>query len=107
VEKTARLEIDFSVQDPPRELVFNLFSPFNFSDPDWYGDYFQGVEILVNGKAVKRRELGDGRNTVRIEENLLVLGANLITLNFDYHLPFDFAPLWKTSALLEGIEFAR
>jgi len=48
----------------------------------------------------------DGKNVIEFEIKAphFKNRSNIITLKFKYHLPFEFAPLWKTSALLGRIE---
>lgn len=89
------------------KLVFTLYSPFQFSHPYWYGDYSQQVQVNVNKRLLNFYTLKDGENTIEIDmgHSNFNDGANFVTLISKYHLPFEFAPLWKTSILLNKVEF--
>jgi len=88
------------------KLRFRLYSPFEFSHTHWYGDYFQEVEALVNGRRAIAAKLLDGENIIRLGSDDVPWNErnNVITLRFKYHLPFSFAPFWKTAALLGKID---
>jgi hypothetical protein len=88
-------------------LIWRIYSPFRFSDSTWYGTYEQRLDILVNNQFLKSEILQDGSNllVLNIDHPLFQDGPNIITLVAKYQLPFGFAPLWKTSYLLEGAEF--
>jgi len=66
------------------------------------------VRIEINGSYLADKILKDGNNVVEIGENSknspLKKGTNTITLRFKYQLLFNFAPLWRTSALLEKVK---
>jgi len=87
-------------------LRLNLYSPFGFSQIYWYGDYAQEVEILGERRLLKTVPLQDGKNAVELDLDGLAPPGHevVVALKFKYHLPFDFAPLWRTAALLQKIE---
>ncbi len=89
------------------QLRIRLYSPFQFSHPHWYGEYTQEVEAEVDGIPILMAHLAEGENVVIIKglQNAQTGQPGILTLRFKYHLPFDFAPLWKTSALLGGMDF--
>lgn len=104
--KKTKFKIDFAPGKTSR-LVLDVFSPFEFSNPYWYGDYVQQVEIYVNNRFMRTESLRDGLNRLelRLDHPLFRRGVNIISLYAKYHLPFEFAPLWKTSFLLQRTEF--
>jgi hypothetical protein len=104
-EKEIVIEI-FNLRKKKIKVSFYLFSPFQFYSTYWYGNYFQEVQISLNGHPLKEVTLQDEDNIIELELARPFLKKRNITLalNFKYHLPFAFSPLWKTSALLEKIE---
>ena len=88
-------------------LIFHIYSPFQFSDFYWYGTYEQRLDILINNQFLRSEILQDGFNrlVLNLDHPLFRNGSNIISLVAKYHLPFEFAPLWKTSYLLEKAEF--
>jgi len=91
------------------KIKLYLHSPFEFSHPWWYGNYCQEVEIDLNGQSVRKTCLNDGFNTISIPfDDLHALkNTNILSLQFKYHLFFNFAPYGKSAALLEKIELER
>lgn len=89
------------------QLQVQLYSPYMFSHPHWYGKYAQEVEAEVDGIPVLVERLAEGENVVIIKniQNAQAEQPGILTLKFKYHLSFDFAPLWKTAALLSGLDF--
>lgn len=106
--RTTKIEINGKLEDLAR-IRLSLFSPFNFSDPAWYGDYAQEIEIRINGKTLRKAQLDDGSNVITIPMKGLSLkrNTNILSLEFRYDLFFNFAPYGKTAALLEEIELER
>jgi len=104
-EKEAKFEINKKLEKRSK-VRLHLYSPFRFFHPYWYGEYFQEVKIYVNGRYLAEKRLEDGENVIELEMRGTQLrkGANVFTLKFKYHLPFGFARLWKTAALLDKIE---
>lgn len=88
-------------------LKLHLYSPFEFSDLSWYGDYFQEVEAFCEDRRVLSARLREGENVigVSLDDVSLKERCSVIKLRFKYHLPFGFAPFWKTAALLGQIDF--
>jgi hypothetical protein len=107
-EKVVKIEINNIFQRRVNKIQLYLYSPFEFFHPWWYGDNFQKVRIEINGSYFADKILKDGNNVVEIGGNSknspLEKGTNTITLRFKYHLFFNFAPLWRTSALLEKVK---
>ncbi|MCJ7581815.1 MAG: glycosyltransferase family 39 protein [Candidatus Aminicenantes bacterium] len=105
-EKEVRIMLSPRVRRAGRLLV-RLYSPFEFSHSRWHGEYTQEVEAEVDGIPVHREQLAEGENVVIINniQNAQAEQSGILTLRFKYHLPFDFAPLWKTSALFGGLDF--
>lgn len=102
-------EINFEINELLNEeskIRFDLYSPFVFSHPFWYGDYSQMVRIEINGRYLTERRIEDGENVIEVDlkEAEIHKNRNLIKLKFKYHLPFKFKPLWKTATLLNKIE---
>lgn len=87
-------------------LIFHIYSPFQFSDSYWYGTYEQRLDILINNQFLRSEYLRDGFNrlALNLDHPLFRKGLNIISFVAKYHLPFEFAPLWKTSYLLEKTE---
>ena len=44
----------------------NLYSPFEFFDVKWYGNYQQSVKIFFNGEYVSEQYLEYGYNQIEI-----------------------------------------
>lgn len=104
----ANIEINGEVRHFSRlRLIF--YSPFEFSDPAWYGDYVQKVDIIVNGEVIQEIDMSDGINVISIPIEGLPLKdkQNNLFLQFRHRLFFNFAPFGKTAALLEKIELER
>ena len=104
-EKESVLE----VSPPPGKkarLRIILNSPFNFSDPNWHGNYNQQLRISLNGEQVSDMKLQDGIN--KIDLNLAAASGKqrpvLVTMSFRYHSFFDPISLRTFSATLEGLE---
>lgn len=104
-EKEVKFEINKAIGEQHR-IRIHFYSPFEFSHPYWYGSYIQEVKIYVNHIYLMEKRLEDGENVVEFEMKAphFKQRGNVITLRFKYHLPFKFAPNWKTSALLDNIE---
>jgi len=104
-EKEVKFEINKKLEKRSK-VRLHLYSPFQFSLPYWYGEYFQEVKIYINKVYLGERRLEDGENVIEFEmgDSHLKKRANVITLEFKYHLPFGFARLWKTAALLDKVE---
>lgn len=101
-EKNVSLELNL----PPgknRRIILHLYSPFEFYDLNWYGDYRQEVSIYLETGLLIKNELKDGFNVMAMD--LEKPGKNILTLKFKYAIPFRSIPYWKTAALLEKIEF--
>lgn len=101
-EKDVRLKVR-TPKEKKATVRLDLYSPFDFSNLYWYGDYAQQVRIILGPGRVIERTLHDGSNVVTFE----IEGPNeqkpwsIVELRFRYHLLFDFANLRKTAALLE------
>jgi len=103
-QKEARLEWNRKLNSG-ESLCLVLHSPFQFSHLHWYGRFSQEVEILVNDRPLSVFRLKEDRSLIKIgsDEALWKERNNIITLKFKYHYNFDFAPSWKTAALLERV----
>jgi hypothetical protein len=89
------------------KLALDLYSPFDFKEPFWYGDYAQSVAISVNGRTFGERTLGDGKTTILIEtEPPFFRGrGDIVRLEFKYAMPASFSENFKTAAYLERAAF--
>jgi hypothetical protein len=89
------------------KLALDLYSPFDFKEPFWYGNYAQRVAIFVNGRKLAERTLGDGKTTILIEtEPPLFSGrGDIVRLEFKYAMPVSFSENFKTAAYLERAGF--
>jgi hypothetical protein len=107
-EKVVKIEINNIFRRRVHKIQLYLYSPFEFFHPYWYGDNFQKVRIEINGSYFADKILKYGNNVVEIDGNsknsFLKRETNTITLRFKYQLLFNFAPLWRTSALLEKVK---
>jgi hypothetical protein len=104
-------EAGFEVLPPPGKkatVKLRLFSPFDFANAYWYGNYAQLVRILLENGRIIEQPLRDGTNIVAFDLDRPAgrRGPFKVRIEFRYHLLFDFANLRKTAALLEdaGIE---
>ncbi len=106
--KNVEIEINGKLENFS-SIRIELYSPFDFSDPAWYGIFAQETDIRINGEAIQKVSLDDGSNVISIPLEGLSLeeDANILTLRFKYHLFFNFAPFGKTGALLERIGLDR
>ena len=105
LEKEVGIEINRRL-DKDKRLRLSLYSPFEFFDPKWYGNFFQELDVFVNGKFHSSHRLQDGGNSIELDLDKLERfpATNRLDLKFKYHHTFRFAPFWKTAALLETIE---
>lgn len=105
LEKVVKLEINATLNSESR-VYLNLHSPFEFSDPNWFGDYHQSMAVEVSDVQIGEFKLAEGVNTLALDLQNVSLNPrnNILTMRFKYHLPFAFAPFWKTSALLESVK---
>jgi hypothetical protein len=99
-------EVRFEVHAAPGQKAtvrLSLYSPFDFSNLYWYGNYTQYVRIILDNGRVLERPLGDGANIVTfdLDPRGLGQGPTTVELQFRYQLLFDFANLRKTAVLLE------
>ncbi len=103
-EKESVLE----VSPPPgkkAKLRIALNSPFNFSDPNWHGEFAQQLRISFNDQLVADKKLQDGINMIELD--LAAAGEQrpiLVTMSFRYHSFFDPISLRTFSATLEGLD---
>jgi hypothetical protein len=104
--RQARIEINEPV-DTGRSLALDLYSPFDFADPFWYGDFAQSVSIFVNDRSYGERLLGDGRTRILIKlgSDLFRGRGDIVRLEFKYEMPVSFNENLKTAAFLERIGF--
>lgn len=105
LEKEVRVELN-RLKKMPTTVRLGLYSPFQFEHTFWYGDYAQRMTVRVNGAVCAEIALRDKDNACAVEvaAERLRPGRNLLALEFDYHLPFIFAPLTMTACLLESLE---
>ncbi len=104
-EKEVSVEINRPL-DKDKRLRLSLHSPFEFSDPKWYGNFFQGLDVYINQQFHSSHRLKDGGNSIELalEGMEKFPAAHRLDLKFKYHHTFRFMPFWKTAALLEKIE---
>jgi hypothetical protein len=104
-EKDVSLEINRRL-DKDKRLRLSLYPPVDSSDPKWYGNYHQELDVFINHRFHSTHRLRDGRNIIQMDlDNLERFPAtNRLDLKFKYHHTFRFKPFWKTAALLEKIE---
>lgn len=103
--KDMKIEINGPLNDITNVRLY-LYSPFEFSDFAWYGDYFQEVEIFLNNTPLQKSLLKDGYNVIKIplKDQPTKDDTNIISLRFKYHLFFNFAPFHRIATLLEKVE---
>ena len=104
-QKEVKIEINRAFRKKSKLRLY-LYSPFRFSDPNWYRTYFQQVKVWINDHFLMEEKLEEGMNILDLDMMRFPLSGkgDIITLKFKYHLPFGFAPLRKTAALLENLE---
>jgi hypothetical protein len=90
----------------PLKVRLYLYSPFEFSHPYWYGNYFQSLKIHADQRPIKEVKLQDGENIVEFElhESDIDRNHTRISLEFKYHSRYDFFLVWRIAALWEKIE---
>jgi hypothetical protein len=105
LEKHVKIEINRRL-NPGTKVRLHLYSPFEFKDPYWYGDYAQNIRVYEGQEMVLGQTLKDGENLIEFEAaaSQAQASTHIFTLEFKYHQPFQFAPLWKTAALLRRLE---
>lgn len=103
-EKEAQFELNAPLNKGGR-LVIDLYSPFDFGDPWWYGDYRQEVSIFINGRLLGAKTLDDGKNRllIKLEPPFFKGSHDIVQLEFKYAMPISFNDKWKTAAYLERI----
>jgi hypothetical protein len=99
----------FEVSPPPgkkAKIRIALNSPFQFSDPNWHGEYAQQLRISFNDELVADTKLQGGINVIELD--LAAAAARqrsvLVTMRFRYHSFFDPISLRTFSASLEGLD---
>ncbi len=104
-DKDMKIEVNGPLDNTTKVRLY-LYSPFEFSDFVWYGDYFQELEIFLNDTPLQKSTLNDGYNIIQIslKDQLAKETSNIISLHFKYHLFFNFAPFHRIAALLEKVE---
>jgi len=104
-EKKATVEINANARKI-QLIRFYIYSPFEFYDLNWYGNYSQAVSVYLDDRLLKQKKLNDGANILELDldESGVKAGIKIFTLKFKYAVPFRFIPYWKTAALLEKIE---
>lgn len=101
-------EACLEVSEPAGErkaLTLDLYSPFDFALPSWYGDFSQSVAIFVNDQPLGERALVYGKNRVvmMLEPPLWRGRADVVRLEFKYAMPISYNENWKTAAYLDRI----
>jgi hypothetical protein len=93
----------------PYILRLSLYSPFEFSHPYWYGDFSQSVTVSINDRIMFEQQLAEQNNIVdiKLDGSQLKKNGSILTCRFKYHYPFPFVPYWKTSVLLNSIEYVK
>lgn len=104
--KVARLEVN-RPPDKSVSLALDLYSPFDFYEPWWYGDFSQRVSIFVNDRSYGERNLVDGENRVlvKLDPEFFSGRGDIVRLEFKYAMPMSYAENFKTSAYLERVGF--
>ena len=89
------------------KLALDLYCPFDFKEPFWYGDYAQSVAVTVNGRRLGEHILGDGKTTVAIDldPELFTGRGDIVGLEFKYAMPVSITENFKTAAYLERVAF--
>ena len=105
MKKNLKLEIYQSLNSHSKARLF-LYSPFEFFDVKWYGNYSQSVKIFLNEEFVSEQQLEYGNNQVEFPLGQAAQHTipNLLTLEFKYHSSFRHIPIFKTAALFDKIE---
>jgi len=103
-DKEARLQVNKPLH-PDSQMTLSLSSPLFFDDPFWYGNYFQEVDIFVNGQFFLKKRLDYGENVIRIDCSSPPFKPkeNILSLRFKYALVLSNQDHWKTAAYLERI----
>ena len=106
--KEASLEVS-EPTDTKRDLILELFSPFDFDHPFWYGDFSQSVSISVNDRLLGERPLAYGENRVVIKRTAVGWRGrgDIVRLRFRYAMPVSMNENWKTAAFLERVDLEQ
>jgi hypothetical protein len=93
---------------PAERVVLVLYSAFNFDDLFWHGKFAQTMDILVNGRPLRRETLVDGHNTIALEPASLPAGPGpvAVELKFRYAKVFG-TDHWKTAAYVEDLKISQ
>lgn len=105
LDKESTIEINRDIE-PGSRIRLELYSSLIFPEFYRYGDYFQELEIYLNGEVITERKLDEGENQIEvaIPPNVPSLDRAILTLRFKYHLPYPDNPRRKTAAILKNIE---
>jgi hypothetical protein len=103
-QKEAQIEVNAPLNKGGR-LAIDLYSPFDFEDPFWYGDYRQEVSIFINGRLLEAKTLDDGKNRllIKLEPPFFEGRHDIVRLEFKYAMPVSYYDNRKTAAYLEHI----
>jgi len=101
-EKIVRLQIN-QVPRTANKIHIALFSPFNFSDPFWYGRYNQNVRVEIDSKFAIEQNLLFGENVLEIDLSPFRPNKRsyIIELKFKFHAPVYKHSRWCTAAYLD------
>jgi len=107
-EKNIRLQIN-QVPRTVNKIHISLFSPFNFSNPFWYGRYNQNVRVEIDSEFAIEQNLLFGENALEIDLSPFRPNkrSHIIELKFKFHTPFDKHRLWCTAAYLDYVKLEK
>jgi hypothetical protein len=107
-EKSVRLQINQAPQ-ASNKIHISLFSPFNFSDPFWYGRYSQKVRVEIDSEFVIEQSLLFGENLLEIDLSRFRPNkrSHIIELTFKFHAPSYNNRLWCTAAYLDYVKLEK
>lgn len=107
-EKNLRLQIN-KIPQAKNKIQISLFSPFDFSNPFWYGRYCQNVRVEMDSEFVTRQDLAFGENILEIDFSAFrpKKQSYILELEFELQAPFHHHRPWCAAAYLDEVKLVK